>query len=253
MEDLHDDARFTSLVHANWISDDGAYVMAGVPGDPISGDFGSIMLLGGTGAGNQHNQDRIDPVSPAEGFLTYTTGTGYAAVRYEHPTSGGKLVYCAFGIEGVPYPAISETYTDRVELLEAILKWFDPTYEIAENALPERFALSAYPNPFNSAVTIAINAPVETGHDPSLQIEIFDINGRMVETLAPLIKGGAERSEAGGYSPLKRGVAPTLASAGTATGCVFVWTPDASLGSGVYFLRVNDGDETATKPILYIK
>jgi len=235
MEDLHDDAGFAALIHADWISDDGAYLMAGVPGDPISGDFGSIMLLGGTGAGNQHNQDRIAPVAPAEGFLTYSTGTGYAAVRFQHPTSGGKMVYCAFGIEGVPYPAISEAYTDRVELLEAILKWFDPTYEIAENTLPEKLSMRTWPNPFNSSVTISLSVIPGSTRNP--EIEIFDINGRMVENMA-----------VGDGSPV-----PSATGRGDLAPTQIVWMPLDNLGSGVYLVRAKIGDETTSKRIVYLK
>ncbi|RKZ29592.1 hypothetical protein DRQ36_08170 [bacterium] len=41
---------------------------------------------------------------------------------------------------------------------------------------PEALSISAYPNPFNSAVRITVGAIRES----PLQIEIFDINGRMV-------------------------------------------------------------------------
>jgi hypothetical protein len=49
-------------------------------------------------------------------------------------------------------------------------------------SLPKEFALHPnYPNPFNPVTTIRFDIPVETHHNMSLQI--FDITGRMVETL----------------------------------------------------------------------
>jgi hypothetical protein len=49
-------------------------------------------------------------------------------------------------------------------------------------SLPKDFALHPnYPNPFNPVTTIRFDIPVETHHNMSLQI--FDITGRMVETL----------------------------------------------------------------------
>jgi hypothetical protein len=91
---------------------------------------------------------------------------------------------------------------------------------------PERLSLSTYPNPFNSAVKISVGE----GLVPS-RIEIFDINGRIVDDL----------------SPLTRGVAPE------AMGCVLVWKPDASVGSGVYLVRAKVADNETTKRIVYLK
>ncbi len=106
---------------------------------------------------------------------------------------------------------------------------------ISENppfAKPAAFEISAYPNPFNSAVTIAAPA--------SAEIEIFDVNGRMVAELIPpsppLTRGEEEKS------PLSKG---DLRG--------FIWRPDASLGSGVYLVRVWAGDESITKRIVYLK
>ncbi len=98
---------------------------------------------------------------------------------------------------------------------------------------PEVFEISAYPNPFNSAVTIAAPAGAE--------IEIFDVNGRMVAELippSPPLKRGEEEK-----SPLSKG---DLGG--------FIWHPDASLGSGVYLVRARIYDGTiATRRVVYLK
>jgi len=102
-----------------------------------------------------------------------------------------------------------------------------------KNNKPTDFAISAYPNPFNSAVTITAPAGAE--------IEIYDVNGRMVD-------GGT--------------VGANLVFAHS-TGdhkdrpyeCV--WRPAPSLTSGVYLVRAKFSQQTAsaafTKRIVYLK
>jgi len=117
---------------------------------------------------------------------------------------------------------------------------------IAESptAKPAAFTLSAYPNPFNSAVTISIYQagtpvlPVSQTSTP--EIEIFDINGRKIEEI-PL------------NPPLTRGTSfsPRLLKGGRGG---FVWQPDENLGSGVYLIRAKIGDEqTVMKRVVYLK
>jgi len=96
-----------------------------------------------------------------------------------------------------------------------------------KESIPSSFSLSTYPNPFNSAVTIS--AP------EGAEVEVFDVNGRKIveSPLAPLNKGGAECNEVGGS---------------------FTWTPDETVGSGVYLVRARfEGGETATKRVVYLK
>ena len=115
---------------------------------------------------------------------------------------------------------------------------------IAEGRLPEDIAISAYPNPFNSAVTISLRqagtpdlpaddlSPVGQASVPV--IEIFDINGRMVEEI-PVI--GSESAK-----PL---------STNASGACR--WTPAPSVGSGVYLVRAKIGDESTTKKLVYLR
>jgi len=112
---------------------------------------------------------------------------------------------------------------------------------ISENFVPEQFTISAYPNPFNSSVAITVGE----GFTPS-RIEIYDINGRMVEIIppGPPLTRGEEESK----SPLSKG---DLGG--------FVWQPDAALGSGVYLVRAvipgNKGFQplVQTKRVVYLK
>jgi len=94
---------------------------------------------------------------------------------------------------------------------------------------PEDFTISAFPNPFNSAVIISLSVIPGLVRNP--EIEIYDLNGRIVETLAPLNKGGCPQG----------------------TGGILTWQPDASLGSGVYLVRARLGEESTSKRIVYLK
>jgi len=95
---------------------------------------------------------------------------------------------------------------------------------------PSSLFLSTYPNPFNSAVNISVGAI----HELPLQIEIFDINGRMVYEMA--VGDVRERPDDGRFTnrPYET-----------------VWQPDESLPSGVYLARIKETN-AATK-IIYMK
>ncbi len=92
-------------------------------------------------------------------------------------------------------------------------------------------ALSAYPNPFNSAVTISVGCRGLINQTPT--VEIFDIAGRRV---ADIPVGDAYMRPAGGTY-----AAPTT------------WEPDVSVGSGIYLVRAKVGDKEVTKRVVYLK
>ena len=98
---------------------------------------------------------------------------------------------------------------------------------------PERLSLSAYPNPFNSAVRIIVDSRSESAERLST-LEIFDINGRMVAEIS------TDESESA--KPL---------STNASGACR--WQPDEDIGSGVYLVRVKSGQEEAVKRVVYLK
>jgi len=128
----------------------------------------------------------------------------------------------------------------------------DGIEENSSSMKPQAFALSTHPNPFNSALTINIDAPVGAIHELPLRIEIFDIAGRRVSVIA--------RPEAAAISSNQGdcfvGQSPSRNDAKTE----FIWQPDESLGSGVYLVRVRfdssqrPGEgQTVTKRVVYLK
>ena len=87
--------------------------------------------------------------------------------------------------------------------------------------------LTAYPNPFNPSTTIAVELPVEV----HLELRVYDIGGRLVRVLLD------ERRDAG-YSEVR-------------------WDGrddrGAPAASGVYFVRLRAGADTAQKKIVLLK
>ena len=125
-------------------------------------------------------------------------------------------------------------------------------------AKPEAFSLSAYPNPFNSAVTIA--APAGAGVcDTPLRVEIYDVNGRRVATVTELVE--VPVGEHLRVLPNDDETENGRAHRPSPTHNVAIWRPDESLPSGVYLVRatvggrgdLNPTGKTATKRIVYLK
>ncbi len=102
---------------------------------------------------------------------------------------------------------------------------------IAETPLPEDFAIEVYPNPFNASVNISVAGTI---HELPLLIDVYDINGRMV---AKIPATGSESAK-----PLSM----------TASGACR-WSPDKSIGSGVYLVKAKIGNASITKRVVYLK
>jgi hypothetical protein len=95
--------------------------------------------------------------------------------------------------------------------------------------LPDRVELlSPYPNPFNGSVNIAFSVE---GSSRDLAIEIYDLLGRKVKTVA------AENFQPGYYTITWNGRGDD----------------NTELGSGAYFVLLRSGDNSQTGKISYIK
>jgi len=121
-----------------------------------------------------------------------------------------------------------------------------------QTALPAAFAISAYPNPFNSAVTIAIDIPVGDGSPVPISVEIYDVNGRRVETVTEPVEVPV------GYvipdpDRESRGATKNLDSRFHGNDRTVIWRPHESLPSGVYLVRASVSGETITKRVVYLK
>ena len=134
-----------------------------------------------------------------------------------------KLVPDATGETVLPTGAICDSFT------------FDYT-GIPENRVPNNTSISIRPNPFNSSCRIFAPAGCE--------IEIYDINGRIVDVRPPSVP--PVRGDGEFVSALNKGGCPE------GTGGI-IWQPDKSIGSGVFLVRAKFGDKSLVKRIVYLK
>jgi hypothetical protein len=104
----------------------------------------------------------------------------------------------------------------------------DNPVTVDDEISPVQFSLSQnYPNPFNPSTTIKFSIPfVETGHDPSLQLKVYDILGNEVATLVN------EDKPVGSYG---------------------VEFDGSNLPSGIYFYQLRAGNFVETKKMILLK
>ena len=100
-------------------------------------------------------------------------------------------------------------------------------YFAADEGVNAKYALAAYPNPFNPVTTINL----ELAQTQDVKIDIFNVMGRLVKTIEQ------KDAEAGTHK--------------------FVWNgkdnSDKSVATGVYFLKVKLGAEYKTQKLLLVK
>jgi len=137
----------------------------------------------------------------------------------------------------VAHPAAGECRLYMFHVADSVASSID---ENPPSAKPEAFEISAYPNPFNSAVTIALDIPVGDGSPVPISVEIYDVNGRRVATVTEPVEVpvGVEAtvgrlakdtstSSVSVFAPLTKG----------GQGGSYIWSPAPSLPSGVYLVR----------------
>jgi len=155
--------------------------LIGVGRDPISTNLPHLFLDSYWGAGNQQSPDCITPLEPAKTILKYLPGQQSAAIYYFNPVTNSRLVYLAFGLEGVcgPLPGTAAI------LLNRIFAWLADCaapVEIDSNfeTVPTAFQLNQnYPNPFNSTTVICYQLPQAC----QVKLDLFNILGKTVNTL----------------------------------------------------------------------
>ena len=102
------------------------------------------------------------------------------------------------------------------------------------NSKPQQISIDCYPNPFNSSCAITIPDGAE--------IEIYDLRGNVI--CHPPVSGKA------GAIPINKGDSEIVAPLSRG----IVWTPDASISSGVYLVKATmKNGATTTKRIVYLR
>ena len=171
---------FAAVLRAEFIDDQTKdESVVGVPGDEL-GDrlamrFNDLYF----GAHNQTSTDVISPLEDAVGSFVYLPSMAVAGLRWSDAASGGKIVYLAFGLEGVAGPKVSTA----AEVFEKIITWFDSGSSFvddAANARPTTFVVRQnYPNPFNPQTTVSYYVP----ENSSIESAIYNIRGQRIRDL----------------------------------------------------------------------
>jgi len=183
-------------------------------------------------------------------FVDRTTGNIFVNA-YSYPSLTNGASYCLSRASWATI-AIYDTPQNILEDIEYSMGYFWMTqmwppgtwlykYDFvmaideSPSAKPTTFSISAYPNPFNGNCRLMID-DCGLGIDA---IEVFDINGRMVEPVTELVEvpGGAKFPSTGSGSGLHE----------------YIWQPDASLASDVYLVCVSIGEKSVAKRVVYLK
>ncbi len=118
--DNRDPEFYADYLHADFIGDDTNIMdLDGVPGDPIT-DGLTLRIHGGDGAINQYYPSEIAAHDSDATEILYYVGDGAGAIRSSDSDSGARVVYLAFGYEGINNPE------DRATLMSAAVTWLLP-------------------------------------------------------------------------------------------------------------------------------
>lgn len=175
-----DSAFYQQVLHADFISDTVATtMMMGISGDPIAGGMFVYIDARTGGARNQLSPSAIAPRDGAALILKYLPQMSGAGIRYEDPATGARLVYLAFGMEGISGP-----HSDTAKkLLDRILSWLaGPTvvYSHPLPAVPQEYELwQNFPNPFNAVTRIKYYLP----QTDRVTVNIYNLSGQKLKTL----------------------------------------------------------------------
>jgi hypothetical protein len=126
-------------------------------------------------------------------------------VRWEDPSTGAKVIYLAFGFEGIGGPA----RTTALQFLQKALTWLAlPTAVHGQRpagAVPETFRLlPPYPNPFNASTLVTVELPVKA----RLRLVVVNAAGQVTRVVVDEVRAaGRYRERWDGCDALGRPVA----------------------------------------------
>jgi hypothetical protein len=109
---------YTNTLHCTSQQAAGYFQLTGTYGDPISNGT-TLLLVGGSGAGNSYSPNAILPGAGATTIYTYDNSAMTGAIRWS--SGNQKLVYMAFNFEAVS--GVASTTMRRI-VLNNILNWF---------------------------------------------------------------------------------------------------------------------------------
>ncbi len=221
----------------DWVKNNSDPILEGIEGDPMSGEMSQILTQGSMGANNQTSRDELAVTTRAtEPTILYTPDPmAIAGVRYQE--NRGRVVFLGFGFEAVNNSG-NPSFESRVSMMYQMLRWLRHPVGIGDDSdepagsLPRAFALGQnYPNPFNPQTSISYSVQGDEGQVTDVTLTIYDVRGRRVRTLVDGEK------ESGVYT--------------------VTWDGSDERGrkasSGIYFYRLESGDQVAVKKMVILK
>jgi hypothetical protein len=208
---------YHSYLDANYLGDDsGIYSMEGIEGDPITDGLAFDI----TNIYSRYPEDVGSYSGQSVPILAYTGSSQYGALRLE--TRGYKAVYL-----GVDLEQMSDVTAAHL-IIERSLDWFAPISGDGPGPVVLRLDLAQNaPNPFESETVIRYQLPARS----DVSLTIYDTAGRAIRTLV-------DDQQPAGYQS-------TIWDGKNSTGQL--------VGSGVYFCKLNVGNENLTRTMTILR
>ena len=132
---------------------------------------GGYLLAGHTDSFESVNGDLYLIKTDSDGIMQWIftqPGPDYESFESLEQTSDGGVI---LAINHIPIGLSSNVVLMRLDNIESVSDFIPQ---------PSSFTLSSYPNPFNATATISFTLP----QADRIQLDVFDINGRAITTLA---------------------------------------------------------------------
>ncbi|MBN1755588.1 heparinase II/III family protein [bacterium] len=127
----------------------------------------------------------------------------------------------------------------------------DPLNVADLNLIPE-YELLCFPNPFNNSTAISFRGSPGASGDRAypkyfcgntIDIGIYDLNGRIVYKYPPSLTFGNRQGGSSNNQLFSRPISILN----------FLWIPEPTLPSGIYYIKANLGTQSVTKRVVYLK
>ena len=197
--------------------------VAGNPNYTPAQDY-YLVMAGSGGAWNQNSLDVIEPLPIAQTVFVYNENNLDRAAGIYWQSTYGKMFFCSFGIEGINDDA--STGNSKQEVLQMMFEEFGLSYagDAQTTSLPISIELKPVsPNPFNNAALIRYTL----NQSQLVKLTVYDILGRETSVLINTFQ------PAGVYE--------------------LIWNTDETTSSGIYFLRLEAGEETRIRKAVLLK
>ena len=176
-----------------------------------------------------------EPTS-GENFSGVDSTSGHTVFTYSDDSPAGvaksaiaNSVIIGFPPEHLPNDAFANIVWRCWEFLQ--IGWSDIADNISQK--PAQISMNISPNPFNSSCAITVSDGRGLVRQTLTNIEIYDLRGNVVWERSP------DRDNR------HREMSPTSHT--------FIWMPDESISSGIYFIKATIGNQTIIKRAILLK